>query len=130
MQMILKYLSQYEEFEIAIFEEDTIKNKPVEVRKVILNKLDCVELAIMQRVDRLLFKRVPIRESYRVCLKVQGSLDKRPRVISIIIIFDIFDRKHYGTAGRYMRSSRNTMCQLQSIILSTGKIPQKLTKIF
>ena len=41
MQMILKYLSQYEEFEIAIFEEDTIKNMPVEVILVIVNKINC-----------------------------------------------------------------------------------------
>ena len=43
MQMILKYLSQYEEFEIAIFEEDTIKNMPVEVILVIVNKINCAQ---------------------------------------------------------------------------------------
>ncbi len=37
MQMILKYLSQYEEFEIEIFKEETIKNEPVEVIHEILH---------------------------------------------------------------------------------------------
>ena len=37
MQSILKYLGQYEEFEIEIFKEEVIKNEPIEVQLCLLN---------------------------------------------------------------------------------------------
>lgn len=70
MQMILKYLGQYEEFEIVIFKEEVIKNEPIEVTTIHLRYILYIELAQMQRVDRLLLKRIPSRKVDRVCQEI------------------------------------------------------------
>ncbi len=46
MQMILKFLGQYEEFEIKIFQEEMIKKEPIDVKFSNLAKF-LVELASM-----------------------------------------------------------------------------------
>ena len=34
MQMIIKYLALYEEFEIVIIKEEVVKNEPIEVNPI------------------------------------------------------------------------------------------------
>ncbi len=35
MQMIIKYLALYEEFEIVIIKEEVVKNEPIEVNTIL-----------------------------------------------------------------------------------------------
>lgn len=69
MQMILKYLGQYQEFEIVIITEEVVKNQPIEVTTIFKTQL-YLELANMQDIDCILLERIPAWKVHWICQKI------------------------------------------------------------